>query len=196
MKTKPRKTTFIQVYAQTEDADNVNKQEFYEDLRSTVRQNWKHGERLVVMGDFNSKVGKEREENIVGPYGLGERNENGDLIVDFCREFGLVVTNTWNEQRVEERHTWISPDGRTRNQIDYILIDKRYRNSVTNSKSRPEADCGSDHNPVVADVETRLKRTKNVRRTKRWNLRKLELETNRTNFQEMISAKIDNLVDL
>ena len=196
MKTKPRKTTFIQVYAPTEDADNVNKQEFYEDLRSTVRQNWKHGERLVVMGDFNSKVGKEREENIVGPYGLGERNENGDLMVDFCREFGLVVTNTWNEQRVEERHTWISPDGRTRNQIDYILIDKRYRNSVTNSKSRPEADCGSDHNPVVADVETRLKRTKNVRRTKRWNLKKLELETNRTNFQEMISAKIDNLVDL
>ena len=46
------------------------------------------------MGDFNSKVGKEREENIVGPYGLGERNENGDLMVDFCREFGLVVTNT------------------------------------------------------------------------------------------------------
>ena len=107
--------------------------------------------------------------------GLGERNENGDLMVDFCREFGLVVTNTWNEQREEERHTWISPDGRTRNQIDYILIDKRYRNSVTNSKSRPEADCGSDHNPVVADVETRLKRTKNVRRTKRWNLKKLEL---------------------
>merc|ERR1711915_771646 len=196
MKTKPRKTTFIQVYTPTEDADNMNKQEFYEDLRNTVRQNWKHGERLVVMGDFNSKVGKEREENIVGPYGLGERNENGDLMVDFCREFGLVVTNTWNEQREEERHTWISPDGRTRNQIDYILIDGRYRNSVTNSKSRPEADCGSDHNPVVADVETRLKWIKNAKRTNRWNLKRLGMETSMTRFQEMITEKIDSIMDL
>ena len=174
----------------------MTKQEFYEDLRNTVRQNWKHGERLVVKGDFNGKVGKEREENIVGPYGLGERNENGDLMVDLYREFGLVVTNTWNEQREGERHTWISPDRRTKNQIDYILIDKRYRNSVTNSKSRTEADCGSDHNPVVADVDTRLKRIKNVKRTKRWNLKRLELETNRTRFQERISEKIDSMMDL
>ena len=195
MNTKPRKTTFIQVYAPTEDADNITKQEFYEDLRNTVRHNWKHGERLVVKGDFNSKVGKEREENLVGPYGLGERNENGDLMVDFCKEFGLVVTNTWNEQREEERHTWISPDGRTRNQIDYILIDKRYRNSVTSSKSRPEADCGSDHNPVVADVDTKLKKIKNTRGTKRWNLKRLEMETNRTDFQEIMNEKIDGICD-
>ena len=196
LKTKPRKTTFIQVYAPTEDADITTKQEFYEDLRNTVRQNWKHGERLVVKGDFNSKVGEGREGNIVGPYGLGERNENGEMLVDFCREFGLVVTNTWNEQREEERHTWISPDGRTKNQIDYILIDKRYRNSVTKSKARPEADCGSDHNPVVADVETKLKKIRNVKRTKRWNLIKLEMEANRTEFQERMSEKIDSIGDL
>ena len=195
LKTRPRKTTFIQVYAPTEDADNITKQEFYEDLRNTVRQNWKHGERLVVKGDFNSKVGKEREENIVGPYGLGVRNENGDLMLDFCREFGLVVTNTWNEQRVEERHTWISPNGRTGNQIDYILIDKRYRNSLNNSRSRPKADCGSDHNPVVAEVHTQLKKIKKGEGTKRWNVKRLEMEANRINFQERISEKMDSVGD-
>ena len=138
-------------------------------------------------------MGKEREENIVGPYGLGVRNENGDLMLDFCREFGLVVTNTWNEQREEERHTWISPDGRTRNQIDYILIDKRYRNSVNNSRSRPEADCGSDHNPVVADVDTKLKKIKKREGTKRWNVKRLEIEANRIKFQEGISEKMDSV---
>lgn len=50
-----------------------------------------------------------------------------------------------------------SPDKRAKNQIDYIMIDERYRNNISNSKSRPGADCGSDHNPVNATTKTKLK---------------------------------------
>ena len=67
---------------------------------------------------------EEKEGDIVGPFGLGNRNENGDLLIDFCKEFEIVITNTWKEQKESDRHTWNSFDGRTKNQIDYIFINK------------------------------------------------------------------------
>ena len=36
------------------------------------------------MGDFNSKVGDERYQNIVGMHGLGRRNERGERLIQFC----------------------------------------------------------------------------------------------------------------
>jgi len=36
------------------------------------------------MEDMNAKVGEGRVLNVVGPYGLGTRNENGEHFVDWC----------------------------------------------------------------------------------------------------------------
>ena len=83
------------------------------------------------MGDFNTKVGGKRENNVIGPYGKGDRNDNGGLLVDFCKE-DLVLANTWFEQRYKNRHTWESPDCKSRNQIDFILVSQRYRIRVKN----------------------------------------------------------------
>ena len=192
LNTKPRKTLLIQVYAPTEDTEIGIKEEFYENLSKAVRENKKYGERIIICGDFNAKVGNEREEGIIGPFGLGNRNENGDLLVDFCREFKMVVTNTWFEQKESDRHTWISPDGRTKNQIDYVLINHRYRNSITDSKSRPEADCGSDHNPVVTSITTRLKNTKKARETRKCNFKKLKEPPIRVKFQTLLNEKMQD----
>ncbi|XP_037789312.1 uncharacterized protein LOC119584717 [Penaeus monodon] len=57
--------------------------------------------------------------------------------------------------------TWKSPGDSTRNQIDYILMQERYRNSITSCRSMPGADCGSDHIPVVGTMDVKLKSVKN-----------------------------------
>ena len=51
------------------------------------------------MGDFNGKVGEGREEDTVGPYGLGERNDNGERVVNFCKRHNLCVTNIGSSRR-------------------------------------------------------------------------------------------------
>ena len=92
----------------------------------------------------------------------------------------LVVCNTWFKacvQRDNSRHTWSAPDGRTKNQIDYIMMNKRYWNSIKNAKARPGADCGSDNNPVVMNIKTKLKRVKKSRSIrKKWNVSNLDQE--------------------
>ena len=47
-------------------------------------------------------------------------------------------------------YTWASPDGQHQNQIDYIFCSQRWRSSIQSAKTRPGADCGSDHELLIA----------------------------------------------
>ena len=67
-------------------------------------------EMKIVMGDFNAKTGEGRQNQTVGPHGLGTRNECGDALVEWCEEKELIVTNTWFKQHKHRLFTWKSPD--------------------------------------------------------------------------------------
>jgi len=110
----PVNLLILQVYAPNEDGDEEEKEQFYEMLDQVITENRKGNDCLMVMGDFNGKVGKNKEEDFVGPYGVGTRNENGQHLVEFCRRHNLFVTNTWFQQKPSAQHTWTSPDGITK----------------------------------------------------------------------------------
>ena len=46
------------------------------------------------MGDLNGKVGKGSYDDIVGSYGLGERNKGGEKLIEWCTENNHVIMNT------------------------------------------------------------------------------------------------------
>ena len=50
------------------------------------------------------------------------------------------------------------PDGQHQNQIDYILCSQRWRSSIQSAKKRPGADCGSDHEILIAKFRLKLKK--------------------------------------
>ena len=112
----------------------------------------------------------------MGLHDLGKRNDREERLAEFCIKHKLVICNTWFEQRENAKHTWSAPDGRTKNQIHYIMINNigiGYRNI----KARPGTDCGSDHNPIVIDIKTKLKRVKKSKSTrKKWNVSNLDQE--------------------
>ena len=144
----------------------------------------------MAMGDFNGKVSKSKEEDTVGPFGLGERNENGQYLVEFCKRHNLCVTNTWFQQKQSAQHTWTSPGGAIKNQIDYILSDKRYRNGIKNSKSMPGADCESDHNPVVTRVQIKLKGLRQIKKPDRFNAGILQDTKMRQEYQTKLDKQL------
>ena len=100
---------------------------FYQVLSQAVKQVPK-GDMLLVMDDFNAKVGSREPfamSSAVGLYGLGETNEAGGQLEDFCLEHRLALAITMFKQHPRLLYTWTSPDGTTRNQIDYISIAQR-----------------------------------------------------------------------
>ena len=62
----------------------------------------------------------------------------------------------------------------SRNQIDYIMFNERFRNCMKETTSYPGADMNSDHNPVVVKINMKLKRTNATKSTEQLNLLKEE----------------------
>ena len=92
----------------------------------------------------------------VGLYGLGEMNEAGEQLEDFCLEHEMTLANMMFKQHPRRLYTWTSPDGNTWNQIDYISIAQRWKTSLMNCRTYPGADCDIDHQLLVATVKVRL----------------------------------------
>jgi len=83
-------------------------------------------------------------------------SDNGVRIVNFATSKNLVVKSTMFPHRDIHKYTWTSPDGKTHNQIDHILIDRRWHSSVLDVQSFRGAACDTDHYLVVAKVRERL----------------------------------------
>ena len=67
----------------------------------------------------------------------------------------------------------ISPDGQHQNQIDSILCSQRWRRSIQSAKTRPGADCGSDHELLIAKFRLKLKKVVNTTRPNRYKLNQI-----------------------
>ena len=169
---KPVGLNIIQVYAPTADYSDEDIETFYEQVDS-ARSQCKPEEITLVVGDLNAKVGCGRSGEVVGNYGLGQRNERGDRWVEWCESWEQIIMNTFFRHHPRHLYTWKCPGDRVRNQIDYITVYRRFRNSISQVKTSPGADCGvgCDHTPLVAHIKLKLKKiSKNKRVRRDWNI--------------------------
>ena len=93
-----------------------------------------------------------------------------------CQENALVITNTLFQQHKRRLYTWTSPDGRHQNQIDYILCSQKWRSSIQSAKIRPEADCGSDHEFLIAKFRLKLKKVGETTRPFMYDLHQISYD--------------------
>ena len=112
---------------------------------------------------------------VTGIFGLGVQNEAGQRLIEFCQEnaLALVMANTLFQQHKRRLYTWTSPDGQHWNQIDYILCSQRWRSSIQSAKTRPGADCGSDHEIFIAIFRLKLKKMGETTRLFRYDLNQI-----------------------
>ena len=109
----------------------------------------------------------------------------------WCIPNGQVITNTFFQLHPRRMYTWQSPDGITRNQIDFITINKRFRNAVTMVKGYPGADCNTDHIILIAVVHTvRLKKINKPQKQSRLDFLRLNDTKMRSKYSDIVSQKI------
>src|SRR5215469_685555 len=85
IKGNPFNICLIQVYAPTTQHEEDEMDKFYREVQSAKDQCKQH-EMIIVMGDLNAKVGNERFDEVVGPWGLGDRNDKGERWIEWCIE--------------------------------------------------------------------------------------------------------------
>ena len=83
---------------------------------------------------------------------LQDNNDNGVRTVNFATSKNLVFKSTMLPHRNIHKYTWTSPVGKTHNQIDHILTDRRWRSSILDARSFRGADCDTDHYLAVGKV--------------------------------------------
>ena len=118
------------------------------------------------------KSRKSEIPGVTGKFGLGIQNESGQRLTEFCQENTLVIANIFFLQHKGRLYTWTSPDGQYRNQILYSWQQKR-RRSIQSAKTRPGADCGSDHELVLAKFRLKLKKVEKTTRPFRYDLNQI-----------------------
>ena len=94
-------------------------------------------------------------------------------VQQFCRETAPVIANTLVQQHKRQLYTWTSPDGQYQNQIDYIFCSQRWRSSIQSAKTRLGADCGSDHELLLAKIRLKSKKVGETTRPFRHDLNQI-----------------------
>ncbi|EYC06243.1 hypothetical protein Y032_0077g1103 [Ancylostoma ceylanicum] len=118
----------IQVYAPTTAHTDDEYYEFLDHITEALNTRSSASPRKkctkIVIGDFNAKIGcGNAEEQYIGPYGLGVRNRRGNILAHFCCETHLHVMNNRFQKRSSRKWTWISPNMKTKNAIDFVLSE-------------------------------------------------------------------------
>ncbi|BHF61458.1 hypothetical protein SprV_0100443200 [Sparganum proliferum] len=115
--------TIIRAYAPPMTSSDEVKTEFYEDLHALLTSVPK-ADRLIVLSDFNSRFGTGYTawRGVLGPCGIDDRCDNGLHLLRKCAEHCLLPTNTLFHPPMPKKATWMYPQWRRWQQLDYVLV--------------------------------------------------------------------------
>ena len=89
-------------------AEEAEVERFYEDLQDLLELT-PQKDVLLIIGDWNAKVGSQEIPGVTGKFGLGVRNEAGQRLIEFCQENALVITTTQEKTLHMDIIRWPTP---------------------------------------------------------------------------------------
>ena len=161
----------IQCYFPTSEHPDEEVDTLYDQIQEIINTVPKR-DHLIVMGDFNSKVGGLHTSygSAIGKHTTGTHNARGLRLAKFCVQNNLAATNTMFKKRLH--YTWTSPNGKTKNQIDFVLVRNSFRHHVTNSSALNKPDI-SDHRLVRTTLKLKFIWPKRNTFSKKYDLQQL-----------------------
>ncbi|KAK3527832.1 hypothetical protein QTP86_006897 [Hemibagrus guttatus] len=165
-------------YAPQVGCELEEKERFWSEL-DEVMESIPTGERVVIGGDFNGHVGEGNtgDEEVMGKFGVKERNLEGQMIVDFAKRMDMAVVNTYFQKR--EEHRVMYKRGGRRTQVDYILCRRGNLKEISDCKVVEEESVARQHRMVVCRMTLMVCKKKRSKmeiekKTKWWKLKKEE----------------------
>ena len=159
LNTNSGSVNFVAAYAPTLSSSHETKDHFYNDLDDLIKS-LPSTENLFLLGDFNARVGSERDawETCIGHHGVGRINDNGQRLLELCCARGLCITNTYFKNKPRHSVSWMHPRSCQWHQLDLIIARRDHLQSVHNTRSYHSADCDTDHSLVASKVALQPRR--------------------------------------
>ena len=144
----------VSCYSPTNCSPDSEAENFYNLLSDVCKQIPKH-DIMVVCGDMNAQLGGEDIKGYV--YGK-KTNRNGQYLLNMAIECDLIISNTRFQKHKSRLWTFSYPNGK-KAQLDYILVNKKWQNSVKDCQAYNSFNVlQSDHRIVSVKLKLSLRR--------------------------------------
>jgi endonuclease/exonuclease/phosphatase family metal-dependent hydrolase len=193
-----RNISIISAYAPTEEAREEDKEAFYDVLSGECSLVPKY-DTLILLGDFNARIGKEHfVSSVAGRHTLHEvTNENGKRLSELAMLNNMVISSTCFPHKNIHKGTWHGSATGIVSQIDHVLIARRHASSMIDVKSLRGPNCDTDHYLVFARLRERLSVVQNSKGVKKsmWNVENLKDINYARQYEEMMERRIPEGLD-
>ena len=174
------KVSLIQVYAPQQGRPQEEKEEFYRHLQE-VKDSVPYADNVIIIGDLNGHVGEDRAgiDNILGAFSIGNRNREGENIIDFCVQNQMSIMNTFYKHRESQKWTWYRWNQAVGAYTEKSMIDlaiSNNKNLFRDVKSVPSVSFDSDHRLLLIKLKITKPRPVKSQRRERFILENLKQE--------------------
>ncbi|BHF67756.1 hypothetical protein SprV_0301078500 [Sparganum proliferum] len=189
--------TIISAYAPPMTSPDAARDKFYENLHALLAT-VSNADKLIVLGDFNARVGADHAvwRGVLGPHGLRGSNDNGLLLLRTCAEHRPILTNTFFCLLEREKATWRHPRSCQWHLLDYVLVRRRDQRDVLVTKAIAGADGWTDHRLVISKMRIRVqprRRPQGKRPPGKLNIALLSLSAHHLQFNNELAQRLDIL---
>ena len=167
----------ISAYAPTASHADATRDQFYDQLNQLLKE-IPPKDKILLLGDFNARVGTDHEgwEGVLGKHGVGAENQNGTALLSFCSQNDLIITNTLFQQLDRFKYTWMHPGTKKWHMIDYAITRKKDVRDVLHTRAMCGTCNWTDHRLVkckLAIKSNKPVRHNRVRPSRKLNVHKL-----------------------
>lgn len=100
---------------------------------------------IILMEDFNARIGTDNEdlEHVMGKHGMGQRNENGELLIEICANHGLKIGGSLFIHKEEHKATWTAPNPAwhiQHYQLDHFCVSEKWICTLLDVRNKRSAE--------------------------------------------------------
>ncbi|XP_056645027.1 craniofacial development protein 2-like [Diorhabda sublineata] len=183
---KSRPTHIISIYAPDSSKTQADIDIFYQTLQTVLDGIPNHDE-IIILGDFNARIGDELIPGIKNRFNAETINESGEKMIQLCILNELRINNTFYPHKPQHKYTFENTRGH-KSTIDYIITNKNiHPTRIQDTRSLTSANAGTNHQLVMAKMRTTIQPIKEVSKL---NIESLSDESTNCLYQQRLREKI------